>query len=150
MNESTGLLLSIVERGRNYAVVVARGAEIKSATLCHRDERSRIAETLEDVIALQRKCLFQTKGASLSPIRHLNRIKGLITDTFNLSSRCVFDLDFNRNLIKIFLYLLIEAYEELNKLNEEEGLQGERVLQGELTTTQLSKLYKLFPHGFAR
>lgn len=35
-------MLSIIERGRNYAVVVARGAEVKSTTICHRDERSRI------------------------------------------------------------------------------------------------------------
>lgn len=52
LNESIGILLSVIERGRNYAIIVARGAEIKSATLCHRDERSRISETLEDVIAL--------------------------------------------------------------------------------------------------
>lgn len=42
LNDSIALLLSVLERGRNYAVVVARGAEIKSATLCHRDERARI------------------------------------------------------------------------------------------------------------
>lgn len=63
----------------------------------------------------------------------------------------MFDVDFNRKLIKIFLYLLIEAYDELSQLNEESSLSGgERLLQNEISDQKLSSLYSLFPHGFAR
>lgn len=60
-------------------------------------------------------------------------MKGLIADSFNLSSRCVFDVDFNRKLLRIFLYLLIDSYDDLSKINSESGIEGEKILECEIT-----------------
>lgn len=65
--------------------------------------------------------MFSTKGASLTPIKHLNNVKGIIVDTFNLTSRCIFDVDFNKKLLQIFIYLMLDEINTLEELYNDHG-----------------------------
>lgn len=93
--------------------------------------------------------MFQSKGASLLPIRHLHNVQGLVADTFNLSSRAIFDLSFNRALLRIFLLLLIDDARELSSLAPQQEARSQ-VFVKEPPSVLYDQLRAIFPLQYAR
>ena len=107
LNDDHTLLVSVIERGHNYAVIVVRGGEISNQTSCHSSELTSLRDP--DSVCQQVKNVICTSF----PLRLVKQLKGLYIDSFSFIDRQIFSREFERRVLRSFSLLLIENIERL-------------------------------------